>query len=368
MDASLDFSQLMQTLRGTAGPLSSQEALALALPDVLELSSDEYTDGLELAISIGVLSRLSPLDLQRLLQRADEIPVRSGEVVIERGARGRECYLVKRGSARIQREERAGTVHELAVKGPGELFGEEALITGDPREASVIMREDGVLLRLQAEDFNALILPCLQRPLASAEAESLVQRGARWLDVREHGTGLGLAAQPAVLPWSSFREEYRRLDDRVTWVVCADRSVDAALAAFMLRLAGYEASYLDESLPRVQPQQTAASTGEADSLQILAEDDPVRIGLEDMRAFERQRNQRHMRKTVERLQAEADARVAQAVEITERRLLAEVRRRQEQLLELRQENARLQLELSRLRSPAALSGAGWSAPRSLDII
>jgi len=40
MDASLDFSQLMETLRGTAGPLSSQEALALALPSVLELNAD----------------------------------------------------------------------------------------------------------------------------------------------------------------------------------------------------------------------------------------------------------------------------------------------------------------------------------------
>lgn len=365
MDASLDFSQLMETLRGTAGPLSSQEALALALPDLLELSADEYTDGLELAISIGALSRLSPLDLQRLLQRADEIPVRSGEVVIEQGARGRECYLVKHGSARIQRE---GTAQEPAIKGPGELFGEEALITGDPREGSVIMCEDGVLLRLSAEDFNALILPCLQRSISRAEAEALVERGAWWLDVREHGAGLGLASQSVVLPWSSFREEYRRLDDRVAWVVCAERSVDAALAAFRLRLAGYESSYLDESLPGVEPQQATALQVESAPALVLAEDDPVRIGLEDVRAFERQRHQRHLRKTVERLQAEADARVAHAVETTERRLLAEVRKRQQQLLELRQENARLQSELARWRGLAALPGAGWSAPQSVDII
>jgi len=406
MDASLDFSQLMETLRGTAGPLSSQEALALALPDVLELNADEYTDGLELAISIGVLSRLSPMDLQRLLQRADEIPVRAGEVVIEQGGRGRECYLVKHGSARIECRERSDAPRELAVKGPGELLGEEALITGDTRNASVVMREDGVLLRLAAEDFSSLILPCLQRPLTLAQAEALVERGARWLDIREQGSGLGIAPAATVLPWSSFRDEYRRLDDRAAWVVRANRREDAALAAFMLCLTGYDVSHLDESESRVleepgtdpqalpmadfvlacdelpeqapllQPAVTDAPLLIAEAPAALltspapeaVEDESVRIGLEAVRAYERQRYQRHLRKTLERLQTEADARVAEAVEITERRLLAEVRKRQQQMLELRQENALLQRELTRWRGLAATPGAGWSTPQSLDII
>lgn len=406
MDASLDFSRLMETLRGTAGPLSSQEAFALALPDVLELNADEYADGLELAISMGVLSRLSPLNLQRLLQRADAIPVRAGEVVIEQGGRGRECYLVKHGSARIECRERNDASRELAVKGPGELLGEEALITGDSPNASVVMREDGVLLRIAAEDFSSLVLPCLQRPLTLAQAEALVERGARWLDIREQGSGLGISPAATVLPWSSFREEYRRLDDRAAWVVRADRRADAALAAFMLCLAGYEVSHLDQSempvlderdtdpqippmpdfilgrdeLPQEvalpQPAVTASQVGIAeaqaalpgDPAQETAEDECVRIGLEAVRAYERQRYQRYLCKTRERLETEADARVAEAVEITERRLLAEVHKRQQQLLELRQENARLQRELARWRGLAATPGAGWSTPRSLDII
>lgn len=399
MATSLDFSQLMETLRGTAGPLSSQEALALALPDVLELSADEYADGLELAISVGVLSHLPPLDLQRLLQRADEIPVRAGEVVIEQGARGRECYLVKHGSARVQRVEGADAAQELASKGPGELFGEESLISGSKRSASVIMREDGVLLRLAAEDFAALVLPCLLRPVTQAEAATMVERGACWLDIREHTLGLGSPPQSVSLPWSCFRDEYRRLDDSVSWVVRADRGGEAALAAFMLALAGYQVSHLAEVSPPIAPDLHATQVlddvamraaiadsmapGEAfiecvavpvmddagaSSRGTVAEDDPVRIGLEDVRAFERQRHERHLRKTLARLTAEADARVAHAVEATEQRLLAEVHKRQQQLLELRQENARLQRELLRLRGLAANAAAVWSTPQSLDII
>jgi len=353
-----------------------------------------------------VLSRLSPLELQRLLQRADEIPVRAGEVVIEQGARARECYLVKHGSARIECRERHEAPRELAIKGPGELLGEEALITGDTRNASVVMREDGVLLRLPGEDFSHLVLPCLQRPLTLAQAEALVERGARWLDIREQGSGRGISSTATVLPWSSFRDEYRRLDDRTAWVVRANRREDAALAAFMLCLAGYEVSHLDESelvaleenafdapgalipdfvlpLDELPEQLPLSESGVTEISLLLAEapaaeptgtvpdvdeDVSIRIGLEAVRAYERQRHQRHLRKTLERLQAEADARVAEAVETTERRLLAELRKRQQQLLELRQENALLQRELARWRNLAAVPGAGWSAPQSLDII
>src|SRR5205807_7800248 len=66
----------------------------------------------------------------------------------------------------------------------GDVFGEEALVSEAKRNASVISLEQGELLRLDKQDFNALLRePPLRRVALEEEAEK-VRRGALWLDVR----------------------------------------------------------------------------------------------------------------------------------------------------------------------------------------
>jgi NADH dehydrogenase len=87
-----------------------------------------------------------------------------GEVVFRQGDRGDRLYMVLSGEAEIIRESDAGE-RLLAVVGPGDYFGEIALLSNRARNATVRCRSSMSVLLLPAGDFRALAqtLPDLRR-------------------------------------------------------------------------------------------------------------------------------------------------------------------------------------------------------------
>ncbi len=374
---------------------------AAALPVVIELGADDSADGLELALSIGVLSRLAPSDIQRLLQRVEEVPVRAGEVILEQGGAPDACYIVKIGVAEIDVERHGGGQYRVALKGPGEFFGEEALLAGAPRGATVRMRADGVLLRIEAEDFRRLIAPSYVRPVSRAEGDVLVTAGAVWLDMREpvefqHGS------LPAAInmPEAILRLRCTSLDPRQRYIVCSGEPGYSALGNFMLTAAGLEAYYLDESIGRLEAtsripfatelevenhqslHEVLALVGEEDSKSSPAapdvlppvQDDTIQIGLEDVRAAERQHYHRRLRRNTARLITEADARVRAAVQEVEMSYLTELENKHRQVLELKRKVALQQREIWKLQqaglrlAPVGETTDRWPSEVSPDSI
>jgi putative ABC transport system ATP-binding protein len=75
-----------------------------------------------------------------------------GQVVIKAGDPGRSFYVIRKGSVEVVRDDGSGTV--LAILEAGQSFGEEALLRGQPRNATVRAREKSLLYVLGAEDFR----------------------------------------------------------------------------------------------------------------------------------------------------------------------------------------------------------------------
>jgi CRP/FNR family transcriptional regulator, cyclic AMP receptor protein len=65
----------------------------------------------------------------------------SGEVVFEENSQGREMFVVHTGRVRISIDG-SDREHLLAVLGPGEVFGEMALVDGAPRSATATAAEN----------------------------------------------------------------------------------------------------------------------------------------------------------------------------------------------------------------------------------
>lgn len=98
---------------------------------------------------------------QRVLRAMQRLPFGRGERVIQAGAPADGCYVLAAGSAEIRS-------HRLLARiGPGDFFGEDALITQGLRNASVRMLEDGVAMRLAAADFDRLLLQVVVLPIAA---------------------------------------------------------------------------------------------------------------------------------------------------------------------------------------------------------
>jgi len=97
---------------------------------------------------------LAPAALLKLLDRLTTLAVEGGELLLRQGETGQACYLVQRGEMEVFREE-GGAERHLATLGPGSLFGEGALLTDTPRNASVRALRAGKLLVLQRDDLLA---------------------------------------------------------------------------------------------------------------------------------------------------------------------------------------------------------------------
>ncbi len=65
--------------------------------------------------------------------------------------------MIKSGTIRIYRKTQENIETELAVLGPGDSFGEMALLTGAPRAANVLVVEDAELTSLSKDQFGRIL-------------------------------------------------------------------------------------------------------------------------------------------------------------------------------------------------------------------
>jgi CRP/FNR family transcriptional regulator, cyclic AMP receptor protein len=94
--------------------------------------------------------------LARLATRFFEKAYRPGEIVFQEGDPGRALFVVVEGAVEIT-QTRAQGEYLLCTLGPGDAFGELALIDDFPRSATARVATPGRLLILYKSDFDALM-------------------------------------------------------------------------------------------------------------------------------------------------------------------------------------------------------------------
>ena len=104
--------------------------------------------------SATLLGDLSAQALAKLAEHVHERRAAQGEEIIRRGDPGEECYLVREGELEVI-DDSSGSDRRLATLRTGMLFGETALLTGAPRNASVRAITDVDLLVLRRSDVLA---------------------------------------------------------------------------------------------------------------------------------------------------------------------------------------------------------------------
>lgn len=92
---------------------------------------------------------------EALFQRfGKEMP--KGTVLCREGEPGKEMYVLQSGKVAISKKVR-DVEKVLAILGPGEFFGEMAIISNKPRNASATVEEDARLLVIDPKTFEAMI-------------------------------------------------------------------------------------------------------------------------------------------------------------------------------------------------------------------
>jgi len=123
----------------------------------------------------------------------------------------------------------------------GDSFGEEALISGVRRNATVTMLTDGTLMRLGNDDFQTLLNEPMLEWLDQEAAAKVIAAGGQWLDVRLPSEFEASHKDGAVnVPLYFLRLKLNTLDPETRYVVCCDTGRRSSAAAFILNEWDYQ--------------------------------------------------------------------------------------------------------------------------------
>ncbi|MEO8358682.1 MAG: PqqD family peptide modification chaperone [Vicinamibacteria bacterium] len=95
--------------------------------------------------------KLTPERLQYFGQRLKAFEFPKGAVIFKQGDPGDACYLIRRGSVDVIREDPSGS-HPVARLEAGDIVGESALLTSTPRDATLVVVEPVLMLALRRDD------------------------------------------------------------------------------------------------------------------------------------------------------------------------------------------------------------------------
>lgn len=184
---------------------------------------------------IMAFKNMPAANIKSLLQRMETISVDKDEVIIEQGSPGDFYYVLTEGEALVTRRV------ELASLGAGASFGEEALISGSKRNASVTMTTSGLLMRLAKDDFNELLKEPLLDRVTPDEALVRVAKGNTWLDVR-HVTEFNHSHLPKAknIPLHELRMRMKELDKEKEYICYCGTGRRSSAATFLLAQNGFK--------------------------------------------------------------------------------------------------------------------------------
>jgi CRP-like cAMP-binding protein len=221
--------------------------------EVAELNADGLDvtgDWMTSLLQTKAFHRIPPANIQAIFMRMQRINYRARDVVIKQGTEGDYFYVVVSGKCVVTREtplNKEGI--KLAELGPGDSFGEEALIAEAKRNATVTMSTDGTLMRLGKNDFQTLLNEPLLQWVNPDKAKEIVANGGKWLDVRLPSEFQNFRIDGSVnIPLYFIRLKLNALDKNVPYVVCCDTGRRSSAAAYILSERGFEAYVLKGGL------------------------------------------------------------------------------------------------------------------------
>jgi len=131
--------------------------------------------------NVQLFSQFANKDLSRLGRGVVERTYKKGETIVKEGEQAVAFFVIKSGTVEVSQSAGSKKPQALATLGPSEAFGEQALLDGGTRAATVKAIEDTTCLVISRWDFVAelqtnphmavAMLPVLSRRLRDVEAK-----------------------------------------------------------------------------------------------------------------------------------------------------------------------------------------------------
>ncbi|VEN72968.1 cGMP-dependent protein kinase type I [Candidatus Desulfarcum epimagneticum] len=186
-----------------------------------------------------VFSGLSPRAVCETVNALKVREVSAGEEVIKQFDPGDVFYIIDSGVAEVWVAEFVGDESKKVCDlRAGHGFGEDALVSGKPRNATVKMKTGGKLLTLEKDDYIRLISSASLFEVGPEEAREKTSQGVELLDIRfEEENEEAHIPGSILIPLHQLRQRFGELDQGKDYIVyCRSGKRSAAGAAFLSKM------------------------------------------------------------------------------------------------------------------------------------
>lgn len=203
-----------------------------------DMETQESGDWMSVLLQSPIFQRLPAMNLQQVLMSLEDVEVKEGETIFEQGDEGEYYYLIKKGRCALTRKAsaRAKEIKLLELR-TNHTFGEDALLSGEPRSMTVTAMTDMLLTRIDKERFIKLIkepaLSYIDYPQLLTECS---QNQAIAIDIRSADAYKKNHIEGSRnIPFFSLRLNLKELsqETRKVIIICEDGQISKA-AAFVL--------------------------------------------------------------------------------------------------------------------------------------
>ena len=211
------------------------------------IDDPELRHRMDLIKQVSVFYKMPMENIKEAFMRMQPKEVKAGEIIIEQGDKGDSYYVIETGIGDvIQTDPFTDETKHVTKLGPGDAFGEEALLQDAYRNATVTMSTPGTLLVLAKDDFNSLLRSEVVEEITPDEALALINNNkSQWLDCRydmEYEESRIPGAPLATL--GSIRKDVHQLDPDVTYIVYCRSGRRSRAATYLLKERGIHAMSL----------------------------------------------------------------------------------------------------------------------------
>ncbi|KAJ3330878.1 hypothetical protein HDU93_010059 [Gonapodya sp. JEL0774] len=111
---------------------------------------------------VPLLISLEPYERHKIADNLESVTYEDGATVIKQGDKGDAFYIVESGDAKVFKKDESGVDREMSLRlKRGDYFGELALLTSNPRAATIVADGRLKVAKIDAKAFTRLLGPCV---------------------------------------------------------------------------------------------------------------------------------------------------------------------------------------------------------------
>lgn len=166
----------------------------------------------------------------------------ANEDIIKAGEEGNEYFIIKSGMVHVWKKNLEDEFVHIATLEEGHAFGEEALITNSPRNATVRAANETVVSVLARQDFESIMKSTFLQEVTAEDVINSKDKNNVLLDVRMHVEYEEEHIPGSIhIPLDELRQRYHELQQDKNYFVYCRSGRRSLSAAYLMNTQGFKA-------------------------------------------------------------------------------------------------------------------------------